>query len=472
MASIGTAGAGVPVALHSVDPPIFSADLPVFYDLHGPRLDLAVSVRHPQLRFKRSPAGDYTARARVRLKLARKGEIGLETEQIFVVNATDEAATLDPQRFALFESHHPVDSGRWVATVEVEDLAGGAGLGKRVSKAQGILSVPRVGSGGPYLSDAEFRWEMPSGEELPAPERMYGIRQDTLIVYAELYGSKTDTTAVAVRIEDPSFGYGQGDTLRVRGGAAPRAFTYRLPLGSFPEGSYRFTMIPLEEGASTREADFGISWTLERESEAGRNPVVEIKILFEGEKRKRLLALPRSGQLAALEAFWASHDPTPGTASNEVYELFQQRVEHARRYFSEQGTPGPLSARGRVYIRFGPPAQVQIEVLPNDPRDLQEAMVKVHDPTQVDRAGWAAKSTIPLRLERPETSQDLKRLSPGTAITQAAFELWIYDGVGDPLFPSEEAGWGEGVDLRFLFIDSLGTGVYRLESSNLPFRRD
>jgi len=464
--------AGVMAALHAADTPVFDADLPVFFEDGAARIDLAVCVHHPQLQFERSASGDYVARAKVHLKLARKGEVALDLEQLFVVQAADEAAAVDPERFALFELSRPVEPGLWVVTVQVEDLQGTVGLAHERSEAHGVLSVPVPPPSGSYLSDVEFRWSLPDGSELPAPERLYGVRQDTLIVYAELNRVDQDRTAVAVRIEDPAFGYAQGDTLWVKGSGPRRAFRYRLALGSFPEGSYRLTMIPLREGAACRQGDFAVSWDIEGVADTGRNPALEIRLLFEGEERQRLLALPRSGQVAALNAFWARHDPTPGTRANELYERFLRRVDHAERFFSEQGTPGALSARGRVYIRFGPPAQKQIEVLPNDSRDLQEAVVKVHDPTQVDRAGWMAKTAIPLNSGGIEARQDLRRIAPGSAITQAAFELWIYDGVGDPLFADQAAGWTEGVDLRFLFVDALGTGVYRLETSNDPFHQN
>ena len=63
-------------------------------------------------------------------------------------------------------------------------------------------------------------------------------------------------------------------------------------------------------------------------------------------------------------------------------------------------------------------------------------------------------------------------MTPGSLNSLAAFELWIYDQFGDPLFESEAPEWSEGTDLRFLFVDQLGTGVYHLETSNYPFRKD
>jgi GWxTD domain-containing protein len=205
--------------------------------------------------------------------------------------------------------------------------------------------------------------------------------------------------------------------------------------------------------------------------QTARSVDMELRLLFDGTELDRLKRMPRSAQISALEDFWAAHDPTPGTEANETYALFQQRVEEARRRFSEQGLPGPLTDRGRTYIRYGAPAEIQFDLLPNDEKGLAEAIVKVHDESQVDRYGTVLRGEIPLNLDRLEVQQDLERYTPGSASAQAAYELWIYDIDGDPLF-DEGPVWPEGLNLRFLFVDVLGTGVYRLEFSNYPFRKE
>ncbi|HKI82775.1 MAG TPA: GWxTD domain-containing protein [Candidatus Krumholzibacteria bacterium] len=450
----------------------FSADLPVFFDAEGSRLDLAVVVYHSELQFQERPNGGYEAKAKLHLKLARKGEVSLDTEQMFVVDAGDFEQTRDPKRFALFELSRRVSPGAWAVTIDLDNLKSGEGLADKEGKATGILVVPSPPAAGSYLSDLEFRWNTVQGPQLPNPERLYGINQDTLLVYFELNRASKEAVPLAVRIEDPLSGFSQGDTIQVAGEGERRAATYSAPLETFLEGSYRLSIVPLEAEADSRQGDFVVAWNMNHLLGDSHLVDLEVELLFTGDQRERLKSLPRTARAAALDKFWAAHDPTPGTKANEAYDRFKSRVDYARRFFAEQGTPGPLTARGRVYIRYGPPAQKQFDVVPNDTEEIQEAVAKVHDPNQVDRAGKTIKSVVPLDRSRFETQQDLSRLTPGSLNSLAAFELWIYDQVGDPLLESEAPEWSEGTDLRFLFVDQLGTGVYHLETSNSPFRKD
>jgi len=55
--------------------------------------------------------------------------------------------------------------------------------------------------------------------------------------------------------------------------------------------------------------------------------------------------------------FWKSKDPTPGTDKNELMIEYYRRVYFANRNFSE-GREGWKTDRGRIYIIYGPPDNV------------------------------------------------------------------------------------------------------------------
>jgi GWxTD domain-containing protein len=56
-----------------------------------------------------------------------------------------------------------------------------------------------------------------------------------------------------------------------------------------------------------------------------------------------------------LQQFWLRRDPTPGTLRNEFQEEHVRRLGYANGAFGSPGFPGWRSARGMIYIRFGPP---------------------------------------------------------------------------------------------------------------------
>src|SRR2546425_7553243 len=58
-----------------------------------------------------------------------------------------------------------------------------------------------------------------------------------------------------------------------------------------------------------------------------------------------------------IEQFWARRDTDPRTANNEVKEEHYRRIAYANERFSS-GIPGWKTDRGRIYIMYGPPAQI------------------------------------------------------------------------------------------------------------------
>ena len=56
-----------------------------------------------------------------------------------------------------------------------------------------------------------------------------------------------------------------------------------------------------------------------------------------------------------IEAFWSRRDPDPHTPGNEFSKTFYERVEAADRLYSEGGTRGSLTDRGRALCLLGPP---------------------------------------------------------------------------------------------------------------------
>jgi GWxTD domain-containing protein len=59
-----------------------------------------------------------------------------------------------------------------------------------------------------------------------------------------------------------------------------------------------------------------------------------------------------------IEDFWNSRDPDPDTEENEFKDQYFERVAYANEHFSS-GKPGRLTDRGRIYIKFGKPDEIE-----------------------------------------------------------------------------------------------------------------
>ena len=58
-----------------------------------------------------------------------------------------------------------------------------------------------------------------------------------------------------------------------------------------------------------------------------------------------------------VEQFWLRRDPTPDTVENEFKEEHYRRIAYANEHFAS-GIPGWKADRGRIYITFGPPDEI------------------------------------------------------------------------------------------------------------------
>ena len=59
-----------------------------------------------------------------------------------------------------------------------------------------------------------------------------------------------------------------------------------------------------------------------------------------------------------IEQFWLRRDPTPDTAENEFKEEHYRRIAYANEHYAS-GIPGWKTDRGRIYITFGPPDEIE-----------------------------------------------------------------------------------------------------------------
>jgi GWxTD domain-containing protein len=117
--------------------------------------------------------------------------------------------------------------------------------------------------------------------------------------------------------------------------------------------------------------------------------------------------------------FWNHRDPDPDTEENEYREGYYERVEYVNEHFSS-GIPGVKTDRGRIYLKFGKPDEVESH--PAGGTYEREAS-----------EGGGSTSTYP-------------------------FERWFYRNVPGL----------SGAEIEF--VDPTGTGEYRIAQN--PFQKE
>ena len=86
---------------------------------------------------------------------------------------------------------------------------------------------------------------------------------------------------------------------------------------------------------------------------------VDVGYIITDEERKAFNRLETDEEREQfIEQFWLRRDPTPDSVENEYKEEHYRRIAYANERFAS-GIPGWKTDRGRIYITFGPPDEIE-----------------------------------------------------------------------------------------------------------------
>ena len=323
------------------------------------------------------------------------------------------------------------------------------------------------------------------------PTRRYGLAQDHLQLYFEVQPPRQGSAYVAadtplmVQISGWNPDFALRDTVRLDDVARLALISgngagvfYELDINVLPPGSFQLLVAPLAEAGRGFVTEFDVTWRMAVLGRHGDDLLGEGRTVFYGDRLREFLAASGSDREVMLERFWHKLDPDPETPVNEVYLEFRRRVTHVRRHLGGFGRSGANDPRGEVYLLLGPADKIEVESMPLNPMDQEDARIKVFERYAPDRVGQTAKGADPAGSQEltpysrvggipmpysPTAEKDIL-VSRGQASRYLGFELWQYQNSGVELFENEYSRMSLG--LSFLFVDKTGTGHFVLESTN------
>ena len=85
----------------------------------------------------------------------------------------------------------------------------------------------------------------------------------------------------------------------------------------------------------------------------------DVTYIITDEERKAFKHLQTDEERESfIEQFWLRRDPTPDTEENEFKEEHYRRIAYANEHYGS-GIPGWKTDRGRIYIMYGPPDEIE-----------------------------------------------------------------------------------------------------------------
>jgi len=471
----------------------FFLDSAAFRDKDGKVL-AEISVRIPSrgLKYVQQKNG---WKSTVNMQLLIVDEAGKEVlrrgEKVSFVEPTDQTVD-NPITFeTVIKQVHLPPGGYWLSC-RIEDLNAQkisvVGLVKDTYKnsivSRAHLNLPEIPDDEPSFSDALFVWDVNPKESgllkyRPNPSRIYGLYRDSLTVYVELYLPPSMATS-------PTFDFRteivapNGDLIKESKLSLPNpkaassdaitAYPVVLneDLSQVRAGNYTLYLTFALAGntlARVRGGDFSVAWDLRTWETPRREYLAEARFLLGDKEYKNFVTRPPGDQEHILDALWKSFDPDTLTGNNEAYDIFMERLDYVKAHYADESI-AIYSARAEIYLKYGPPDDIEQDVIPSNYETLAEAEQVVENPYHPLNMSSSGQKIYSIPKTRNslagEGSSSRYRAEDNTSVP---YELWIYNGGGNPILPRDRVPEVEPTT-RFLFVDRDGHGVYKLEKSS------
>lgn len=447
------------------------------------RQELYLRIPNIGIRYKEVD-GKPQGRIRLSIEVRRaEGEAVVDESSELTFNASSEKAAMSPLFFQTLTRTYTLDEGVYRLNCAIEDLNAPkitiVGMIQRRVKTSVVsgypLEVPRYPDQLMSVSDAKFLWNL-GAPASPNPPRLYGLYKDSLRVYVEAY-VPVEMTLEALHLKTVIVDE-LGQPIREASVAVPASAGTEPGLRTLPilvtedlnqlaAGSYTlFLNASHGDELLVRRlcGKFQIAWDMRTWESSRRSFEYEARFLLDGPNEfDDFMRLNVGEQEAMLAKMWKEIDPDPTTGVNEAYEEFTERLEYVNAKYTDYQL-GLFTDRGLIFLKYGPPDEKIVDVIPLNRESLSDAMEKVEDkyhPVNFSNTGGR------VGYPKPPPDVDPRRLGViGEGGNEGyPYELWLYNGGGEPLLARDRAMEAD-IGLRFIFVDKEGFGRYRLESSS------
>jgi len=359
LVAAGARAAGELSPLRSVQPPLFTADVTVAIDSTArSSVDVTFTVPYVELSWNKVERG-FAGGAGFSVVFEprdRRRLYGDSWERRVLVERFE--ATRNIRNQLVVRRTFDMPPGRYKVRVGVRDVSS-----MMESGAEDVLELKDLGKVPVGFSDLELGLGDSAASFVPVATRRFTDGAAGLVARAVIVdrrpGEWPRRASLRWKITEPDGVLAhEGDTTVTLAQQA-QSIQIRPRFGELFIGDYVFEVERVEGKSRWRTSR---SFEVE---ESGPPRGREFALMLEAlsyiadqDEVEGMRDLTEDRQVEAWERFWARRDPTPETPVNENLIEFYRRLRHATRHFQGIG-PGWRSDMGRIYIRYGPPDQVE-----------------------------------------------------------------------------------------------------------------
>lgn len=149
---------------------------------------------------------------------------------------------------------------------------------------------------------------------------------------------------------------------------APSYALVKIPNSEFINAIYRLEVTRDGEQTPVAETIFRSRWIDMPTSLLNVNVAIDmLRFIVDDQTLKEMKSGSNGEKEKKFRAFWEKRDPTPKTEYNELMAEYYRRVDYAYQEFSTINVSGYNTDQGSVYIRFGPPKNINRKFPPGEP---------------------------------------------------------------------------------------------------------
>lgn len=337
------------------------------------RLEIYYQIFNAALNFEKIEKS-FEAEYEIRIELFKDNKKYDSYKQSKVVRVKNEEKTHSRIDYRTNQVNFMIDEGKYEVIITLYDPIH---FKEKVKKFK--LKVKKYNNKKPIISDIELIKAIAPTTEInsvfdkgklqliPSVRHKFGISGNaTIYFYMELYQGYDNFEDVRVEtvLRHKSKGMLYRDSLSSTfDNPIIRQFR-EISIEDLRPGKYELIITlrgKRNKKISTQYKDFEIAWTFQSMIRFDYKVLIrQIELVASNEEVKALKGKETyEERLEAFNAYWDAQDPTPGTFVNEVKSEFYRRIAVANHNFSYLIGDGWKSDRGRIYIMYGEPDQIE-----------------------------------------------------------------------------------------------------------------
>ncbi len=324
-------------------------------------LKTAVKVSNDELQFSQMENG-YRASFEYAVAIldlhGHQLQTDMHTREVIVPHFVQTNSDVD---FSLLQSEFVMVPGDYEAAVSVTDLDTKISNQRRMKITLRDYSRNTLDMSSIVFADQVERDANGAMRIIPNVMNNFGEGQDTLLVCFEVYNTLYfNSLTITYRVIDAKKKVMRTGSFvqELVQGRTPVSFA--LTRTNLPNGRYA---LEIEAGEKTmnvkRSLPFSIDWLrLMSTAPDLESAVDQLKYIATTKEIRKIKKAPAGDREERFEEFWRERDPSPGTPKNELFDEYYRRIQYCNSTFGKY-TEGWKTDMGMVYIRLGPPDEVE-----------------------------------------------------------------------------------------------------------------